>query len=653
MKLRVALVALLGALAASTPSPARASLTTSEKAQIKDFVTSARPENANRVRSLVARTDLTTEESIAALSDAVSPAPFIDARGVFLREIVFGVSSAASRPLLAQVVVRAMLARADAIFQKYVGGLDHEPRAIAELVSIYAFLDGAIANAGRPTLAAHDPNAGISAATYEECSKAMREHVDRNARWLKGDGVMPESVGRVRAQAQTALFDMLPDGLTRRVDAADRLGLKGARRQILTDWGILLADAGKLDEDKAEKVRQVLVRLPGARVDLELIYAGEDRGPLRTRGLVAFVGGASRDAAADAKPFGDEVGALTVDTSVSLITEDLAVLAVKRGLDVRPELRAQADRDATAANDEAKILGRPRAPSVEHEVAAAAHLLLLDAPRTIDLAFVRLLGGRPESAALLSDAIGALAAFAPPPKAAGQGPELALSKTMTGVRLAPNGTAIGFTLDGHAWALERPAPGFAVANVTRGGQPLSLAHLPTAKTPLREGTTWSDGTISFAKLRGAPRAAIVPPAEKAEKGAGPTVKLLGSAAKGYDAIGTAAPAEDFVLEGDLVVRGAPGGIAFRATNARESVRGAMLVVTPGGRTALVTTDDGGAEAMLAAPIDPSPAGPVRVKISVKGAKVEAVVGPTTLTGTLPASLAKGEIALVAKKGANV
>jgi hypothetical protein len=471
---------------------AEAALTSSEKGQIRDFVASARAENAVRVRSLVARTDLTAEESISALSEAVAPVPFTDQRAVFLRELAFGVSSASSRPLLAHAVTRAMLARADAVFLKYVGGLDHEPRAIGELVAIYAFLDGAIANAGRPTLAAHDATAGISAAAYEDCSKELREHLDHNARWLKGDGAIAESVGRVRAQAQTALLDMLPDGLTRRVDAADRLGLKGARRQILTDWGILLQDAGKLDDAKAAKVREALVRLPGARADLEVIYAGDDRGALRARGLVAF---ASGTAAAEANPWGDELTPTTVDTTVSAIVQDLVVLAAKRALDNRGELRLQAEHDAAAAqSDPGRMLGKPRAPSVDHLVGSAAHLLVLDAPRTLDLAFVRALGGRPESTALLSDAVGALAAFAVTPGAGTPSPAGGLSlelgkgagsgtATMSQIRLAPNGSAIGFTLEGHTWVIDRTAPRFSVTGVTRDGQVLALAQLSSAKPP--------------------------------------------------------------------------------------------------------------------------------------------------------------------------
>ena len=654
MKLAAALVVATTLLLGATS--AEAALTSSEKGQIRDFVASARAENAVRVRSLVARTDLTVDESVAALSEAVTPVPFTDQRAIFLRELTFGVSSASSRPLLAQAVTHAMLARADVVFQKYVGGLDHEPRAISELVAIYAFLDGTIANAGRPTLTAHDATAGVSAAAYDQCSKELRDHVDRNARWLKGDGAVAESLGRVRAQAQAALLDMLPDGLTRRVDASDRLGLKGARRQMLTEWGILLQDAGKLDDAKAAKVREALARLPGARVDLEVVYAGDDRGPLRARGVVAFASGVP----AESNPFGDELTPTTVDTAVSSVVQDLAVLAAKRALDNRGELRLQAEHDASAAHgDPSKMLGKPRAPSVDHVVGAGVHLLVLDAPRAIDLAFVRVVGGRPESAALLSDAIGALATFATPPApgapASPGGLSLELGKgngttTMSAIRLAPNGAAIGFTIDGHTWAIDRTAPAFSVTGVTRDGQLLSLGHLATARTPLRDGSSWSEGGWSFTKLRGTPRVGIAP---AHDSGGGPTVKVVGSGPKSYDAIVTSSPGDDFVFEGDLTVRDAPGGLTFRAVNGRDAVRGALLVVTPGGRAALVTSDDQGNETALAAPIDPAPAMPVHVKITVKGTKVEAVVGQTTLSGTLPATLAKGEVGVVAKRGSSV
>jgi hypothetical protein len=472
--------ALVGAAIFLAANVANASLTSSEKGQIKDFVAGARAENADKVRSLVARTDLTPEESSAVLAESVAPVPFTEARGIFLRELAFGGASAASRPIIVLAEVKALVARADAIYQRYVGGLDHEARAVQELVAIYGWLDATIANAGKPTSTSHDGSAGIPSATYEQCAKVLSEHIEQQARWLKGDGVIPASVGRLRAQAQVTLIDMMPDGLTRRVAAADRLALKGARRTMLTDWGILFADAGKLDEPKVERVRQILQRLPGARVDLGLVYAGEDRGgPLRARGIVAYVA-----AGAERYPLSGRAPS-DYDPTTSAIAHDLAVVAAKRALDDRGELRLQAERDAAAASgDLERLLGRPRAPSVDHVVGAAIHALMTDAPRALDLAITRLLGSQPETAALFSDALGALAAFPSEEKdtkgQAGMMVDLGKANAWTSasaIRLAPNGVALAFTIDGHAWSLDRASPSYAVLGARRDGQPVSASQL--------------------------------------------------------------------------------------------------------------------------------------------------------------------------------
>jgi hypothetical protein len=645
MKLRAVLVACALLLSARSAS---AALTVSEKAQVKDFVGRGQLENVARVRSLVARTDLTQEESTAALVDAFSAFPFTDPRALFAKELVFGGASAASRPGLAYGVVKALLARADAVYQKYVGGLDHEPRAVAEIVAIYGFLDEKIANAGHPTATSHDATAGIPSATYDDCSKAIRDHVDQNSRWLKGDGSIGEGAGRVRAQAQVLLVDMLPDGTTRRVDAADRLALKGARRAMLTDWGILLVDAGKLDDAAAERVRQILAKLPAARTDLEVLYAGEDKGPLRARGIVAQA--STGVPGADAYPFSDEVAQGSFDAPTSVIAYDLAVLAARRALEKNADLRGQAEKDALAGkNDPAKVLGKPRAPSTDHAVGAAIHLLVLDAPRAIDLAAVRMLNGKPESAALLSDAIGALVATAPTPQTPIELGKGGGTSTVKDAKLAANGVAIAFSQDGRSWTIDRNAPAFLVSAMKRDGATPTASQLSAAKAPLRDFGPWTESGWTFTRMNGQPRASVSAPSEK---GGGPTVKLLGSG-KGFDAIATTAPGADFVYEGELTVTGGAGGLSFRAVSGASAVRGAMLIVTPQGRTTLVTSDDAGAESQLADPLDPSPATPIHVKITVAGAKVEAVVGSRTMTGTLPATLAKGDVGLVARSGASV
>lgn len=644
---------LVGAAIFLGATGANAALTSSEKGQIKDYVAGARAENAQRVRALVARTDLGPEESVAALSAAVAPVAFTEPRGVFLKELAFGGASAASRPVLVVAEVKALLARADTIYQRYVGGLDHEPRAVQELVAIYGWLDATIANAGSPTADAHDGGAGIPAATYEECSKAIREHVEQQARWLKGDGVVPETVSRLRAQAQVMLFDMLPDGLTRRVDAADRLGIKGARRTMLTTWGILFADAGKIDDAKVEGVRKILTVLPGARAGLGLVYVGDARGgtqPLRARGLVAYVApGAER------YPFADETPPGSYDPVTSAVAHDLSVLAAKRGLDKLGDLRAQAERDAAAASgDPGRLLGRPRAPSVEHVIGAAIHALVTDAARAVDLSFARMLGARPETLALLSDALGVLALSpADDGDAKSKGPRVAVGAAdgtayASGLRLAPNGAALGFTLGANAWSIDRASPTYLVMGGQRNGKPVTAAQLSAKGVP-REGAAWTGSGYTFAKLRGAPRVGL---SAGSDANGGPNVKLIGGGGDGFDVVTVAPPGPDFTLEGELAVGEAPGGVALRASaTPKKGLRGVALVVTPGGRTALAIVDDGG-ETNLAAPIE-SPKGPVPVKITVQGANVEAVIGKSTLKGTLPESLAKGDVAVIGKRNASV
>ena len=633
MHLRAGIAALgLGfAMVMGSAGEAQAALTSSERGQIRDYISRGEAQNAGRVRALVARTDLTVEESISALTEAVSIVPFTDNRAAFLREMTFGVASAASRPLLANAVVRALCARADAVLQKVAGGLDHEPGAIAELSAIYGFIDGVVAG-----------GQGVSVAAQTETSDTMSQHLDRNPRWLKTDGSVPEMVGRLRAQAQIALIDLLPTGTTRNVVAADRLGITGARRQMLIEWGVLLQDAGAIDNAGAERVRQVLLRIPSARAGLELLYAGTDRGPLRAHGGIAAV-----STHGDDKPFGSELTPLTVDLVSSGVTQDLATLAVNRALAAQTDLRALAQQDSAATQgDPGKILGHARAPSADHIVGAAAQLLLIDAPRALDLAFVRALGGRPESAALLSDAIGALAGTEPTldvGKAGGT-----TTTKMSAIHRAANGAVLGFTLEGHVWSIDRFAPSWAVSTITRDAQPLSLAQLPTARTPLRDGTSWTDGKVTLTRLHGAPRVGFAP----TDKGTS-TIKMAGVGGRGYDVVTMPAPGDDFVLDADLDIQNGPGGIAFRATNGKDSMHGAILLVSPGSRAALVTIDETGGESLLGAPIEPVPGSPMHVKITVKGTKLDVVCGGKTLSATLPAGIARGDLGVVAKRGALV
>src|SRR5271163_928308 len=89
--------ALAGASVVAVSGSARATLTSSEKAQIASYVAEARVTTAERVRALVARPDLTSDESAAALEDAVSPLTFTEGRVAYFHEMLYGASSLPSR----------------------------------------------------------------------------------------------------------------------------------------------------------------------------------------------------------------------------------------------------------------------------------------------------------------------------------------------------------------------------------------------------------------------------------------------------------------------------------------------------------------------------------------------------------------------------
>jgi hypothetical protein len=653
MKSWIVSLGLAGALATGT---AQAALTQSEQAQIRQLIGTAQLQNAPRVRSLVARPDLSADESAAALRDGLTPFAFDDARLAFVRDMLFGGASAASRSVLVTATVKALVARADALLAKNQIDLEGDARALAELARIYGFIDSDIANAGKPQGWAHDPAAGIASSAYDECAKALGEHIEKNQKVLRSDATVSAPIVRVRAQAQLALYEMIGDVPTRRVDAADKLGLQGARRAFLTELGVLLVDSGRADNARVERVRGLLERLPLARADAEAVVFGDTGAGLRSRNPVVAFRTPLEGVPWSGTLFTDEIdNSGPVDASMVELAREVALFATRRALDKRPNLRPKGERDYRAAgNDAMKLFGKPSEPSVDGVLATAVHLLVTDAPRTIDLAFVRFLAGHPESAAVLADALGAMAAMAPAQQgslsiALGRPRADGTTETLhaTAVQLAPNGVVTGFTLAGHAWVLDFGDSG-AVTAIRRDGAPLTLAALPTARMPLSDGPNWTTGTVAFARLQGTPRAGVAP---------GLRARIIGVGLRGWDAIATPAPANDLALEATVAVRG-EAGLAVRATADTRGLHGALLTFTPGPdgdatkvRVALVSLED--AEAFVTSPVVIPVASTYAVKLSVKGTKIEATVAGTTLKGTLPAALAKGEFALVAKRGATL
>ena len=656
----VAGAALLGGTLAA--SPAFAALTTSEQAQINGFVSGGRVENAAKVRSLVARPDLSIDESAASLASALAPVPFNDARAAFLRDMLFGGASASARPVLAVATTRALVARADALLSRSGADLDAPPDVLGELARLYTFLGGDIANAGNPAPmsrgGAHNPAVGIPPSAYDDCARTLADHVQKNPRWLKPDAPVPSAAAHVRAALELALYEMTNDTPTRRVDAADRLGLAGARRAFLTELGILVLDSGKADDGRVQRARALVERLPALRADVEAIVFGEGRGGgsgLRPRGqvlgIVVPLEAAAPPASAGAESGEVEPGPL--DLPLFVLAYELSNVAVPRALDDRPGLRALAAED-TAGSAAGSSTG---AMTLEQRLATTMAQLITDAPRTLDLAFARWLGGRPETASLVSDAMGLLAAFAPTARPT-SGLVIPLARARppdgepeplpaTNVRLAPTGAVTAFALAGHLWKLHRNGrdEGGAVDAVRRDGALVTLAALPTARIPMSDGPSWSGEGLVFARFLGAPRAGIGP---------GPRIHVVSGGERGTEAIATAAPGDDLVLEADLTLSG-EAGVVVRAVSTKSAFQGASLVLIPGTppRASLRASEGAGTESEMAPPVELAPAAAYHVRILVQGAKIEATVNGLKLSGALPASLAHGDLALRVKRGATL
>ena len=613
--MRRALLALAMVAGLCFAADARASLTSSETEQIRGYVASET--HPDRVRALVARPDLSADESAEAMTAALAGVPLDAPRMAFLGEVVQGGGSAASRPVLAVATVRAVLARADALYAQHPADLSRSP-ALGEIARGYVFVAGEASGA----------DAGIDASARAGCGKAIADHLARNAAVLRLDVPAPVQVAHLRAQAAVALLDSMPDGPTRRVDGADKLALTGARRAALVELGILVMDATGADA-RVTQVRGLLDRLPGARDAAEAVFVGDIDALFRARAAVVSTDDAPPGALGEAtSPWSPEGAPADVQASTFAVARGLGAAAVRRALDRRPSLRARVEHDGVAA------------------VSTAVAMLAVDAPRTLDVAAARFLAGKRDSLSAVADALGVLAVSAPPSTAAPAAEGLALllgRARVTHVALDPSGVATSFRLDAHLWRLEHDDTG-AITGLHRDGSPVVAAMLPAARVVPTEGDSWGGSGLAFLRLSGAPRVAI---------SAGPRVRVVGSSF--LDAVSTPAPGDDVAVEADVHIDGGPAGVVVHAAAGSSAFKGVSLLLVPGApsHAVLLTANGAGADLAASSVVEVPPAATHHVRVVVRGAALEARVDGVTLSMPLPADLAHGSVALRAYPGVSV
>ncbi len=441
--------ALVAALLAADAGPARASLTPSEAEQVRRDVATAT--HVAQVRALVARPDLSPSEAQAALAVPLTTTPIDSDHAAFLHELVFSETSTPSRPVLSVVAIQALIARADAVIAEHPYDLDRRPSTLDELRRIYSLIE---------EVAAAGPGANIPTSSREQCSLALRGHVAHNPAALGPQSTVGPFLAQARAQALLAVLDFAPDGATRRIEVADALGLAGARRGLLVDRGALLLDAGGADA-RAASAQVMLDRLLPGRDPLEAILVGGDPARLVARdGAVVAIAEPAAGGPAPAL-WGNDVEPPPVDEWSTAVARGLASVALSRVTAQKPELLAQIERDGGA-------------DAVAQEMA----MLAIDAPRSVQVAAVHFSSGHPETAALLSDAIGALAPATgrTGPSSIPVGPARggAASVRMTQIALNPAGAAVAFRLEGRLWSVER-GPGGTVTGLRRDGSRIPQA----------------------------------------------------------------------------------------------------------------------------------------------------------------------------------
>lgn len=654
-------------LAAGT---AEAALTDSEQQQVVSTVRAGEVGRAERVRALIARPDLTPDESAGPLVAAYSTVAFDAARARFTQELLYGPGSAPSRGVLAEAVVSALLGRADTVIAQLPAGQNPAFSSAAskvadELVLLHGFVAEHIANAGSPPEDGHDASVNIRDDTLERAVRLYARHFERHSSWLRLDRAAKGSWVRARSQAALTLVS-LARGVLPRHEVGAMLGLAGARRAAFERHGFLLEDGGAPSEALREALIERLDAAPLAARGLALFVVGKvPVTGLSARGSVARAGCDPTSAAERRGLLPPEVEPAPVSAHAAEIAHAVAFRATRAAFKQEPALdklaRAVTERVRRAgeaglltpelgamllagpAPRETELLGL----SAEQVVAHAVRLVLLDAERATTIALARSVAGRDEPLATLVVALSVLAAQSPGADALRVG-ALAEGGSSRPVALpvsAEGGVVRAFGAAKARREVVLDSDG-RVTRVALAGKPPALLGLPFVRLTPVAAEEWTAGATRFRKLFGAPRGLGI--------GDGRFVLASAEQSHGFDAAVTGEPQRDATVTAKLAVEGPGGGLLLRATPGQSSYHGVALFVSAEPRRALLVQVDGQGRAVeLAAPVELDVRPSYDVELSVVGSRVTARVDKKRLEATLSAPPPAGRAGLAARAGGRV
>jgi hypothetical protein len=628
------------------------------------MVAIAKAGTADRLRQLLASRGADATRELAA---ALSELNVTHGRLALLREMALDAPTLATRDAFGEMVVEALLARASQLIA--TAGTANNEEGTRELRRIYGFLAIDIGGAER---LGPSGEPGLSSRAVARCAERMAKHLRGVHPRFEGAAAKARPMATALAQAHLALLELSGEAPAQRPVTADALGLRGAKRALYMDMGLLVLDGGGADDGRVSVFRTLLERFPALR-EPGVVAFETDMRALETRGPVLNMRTPlrPRDGSSGILAWHEDIEPGPIDPAVADLLVELSAHAVQRAFRARPELRAACERDARASGaDPKRALGRPLDDSAESVLTAALALVALDAPRALALSLSRHRSGRHESIALYTDAIGVLfaqsasASRAPLAKEPGGHRVGALQAKQGSVELKPLrftsvGQALAFEIGERRVEVVRNGSGLVTAiGMDRSGDsatPPGGAMAPFGKglaaPTVTDAGAWRYQDRVFAKLLGLPH--VGTPLGSSESGA--VLRMVGAGTE-LDVIATPAPAADVDLACELTVDGREAGIVLRAALEEGGMRGLSLVVRPQphGATArafLGMRTGSGGETIVAGPVEL--ARPVRlpVRFGVSGRAARAELGGSTLSATVPDELASGDVALRTSQGA--
>ncbi len=635
--------------------PAHAALTASERSELRARWERADLASAPVVRALVARPDLDAADTGAALADAARGVRFDERHLAFVRALLFGPATQASRTEIVPPVVEALLARAGDL----ASGEGRAADRAEELVRIHRFVTLEIAGGADPKR-----DTGIRAdarraalATYRARAavpSAMRASLD-------------PAIAAAQTQADLAMI-ALGAGLVAPGDLAGAIGLDGPAREVLERTGVLCAGLDRASAARAAEAVRLIESMPIAARGTSLLWIGKGW-PHRVMAAGATIvsqaplGSLARVPAAKRWPAA--VAPSRPDAALSELAFALGRAGAVRLARLVPAFDAAAIRVADRVRkggDPATLALAPLAGSLGPSggadgpafssaelIGRAVELVAMDAPRALDLALARAALGEREPMATFALALAVIAAgddgaLRPSAEVGYTAPDGARTPlAVTGIAGKP-ARVERFTLDGHDLAIEWHPDG-AIATVTRDGRPPTLSTLATARVPTAAADEWAPPPALAAKLPGLRLTRLAGRPEVGFDDAGRVVVRSSPAGKGRDAVAVAAPQHDFSATLRLRCVGAPCAVVVRAAAGAGDIAGAALTIEPD-REAIATLSalDGNGNALpLGDPVAlaaPAPEGH-DVRVTVRGAVLEITVGDQRLAAKLPAQHAGG------------